>query len=246
MFEYNAPSELLKDKIILVTGAGAGIGRAASLSFAQHGATVILCGKTVGKLEKVYDEIEAAGGPQPAIFPLDLAVAGDEDYLGLATGIDNEFGRLDGLLNNAGILGTRVPLQHMNLASWNEVIQVNLNANFALTRYLLPLLQAAEHGSLIYTSSSVGREARAYWGAYGISKCALEALMQVAHLELENTSNIRVNSVNPGATATAMRSRAFPAENPKSLPRPEEIMNVFLYLMGDDSIGTSGQQLNAQ
>lgn len=246
MFDYQAPAELLKDNIIAVTGAGAGIGRAAALSYAAHGATVVLIGKTTSKLEQVYDEIEATGAPQPAIFPMDLESTTDSDYLNLATAIDNEFGRLSGLLNNASLLGSISPLQSYSVDIWNKVMQVNVNASFAVTRHLLPLLQQEDNASVILTSSSVGREARAYWGAYGVSKFATEALMQTLHQELENTSAIRVNTVNPGATATAMRKQAFPAEDPATLAKPEDIMNVYLYLMGKDSIGVSGQQFNAQ
>ena len=246
MFEYQAPSDLLKDRILLVTGAGDGLGRAAAMSYAAHGATVVLLGRTVDKLEKVYDEIEQAGHPQPAIVPLDLETADDNGYLQLANGIENEFGKLDGVLHNAGILGARVPLQSYPQDTWNKVMQVNVNAAFAITRHLLPLMQQAEDASVIFTSSSVGREPRAYWGAYSISKAATEALMQVLHLELENTSKIRVNSINPGATATAMRRQAFPAENPDELARPEDLMNLYLYLMGRDSQDVSGQQFNAQ
>lgn len=246
MFDYQAPANLLQDKIIAVTGAGAGIGRAAALSYAQHGATVVLIGKTTSKLEQVYDEIENAGAPQAAIFPMDLESTADSDYLNLASAIANEFGRLSGLLNNASLLGSISPLQNYPVDTWNKVMQVNVNATFAVTRHLLPLLQQEEQASIILTSSTVGREARAYWGAYGVSKFATEALMQTLHLELETTSNVRVNSVNPGATATAMRKQAFPAEDPGSLAQPQDIMPVYLYLMGKDSSGVSGQQFNAQ
>lgn len=246
MKDYQAPSDLLKDKIILVTGAGEGIGRAAALSFAAHGATLILLGRTVEKLEQVYDEIEEAGGAQPAIMPMDLAAATEHDFVQLAACVAEEFGRLDGLLHNAGILGVRAPIQSYPLQTWNEVIQVNLNAVFGITSHLLGLMNQAGKASIIFTSSSVGREARAYWGAYSVSKFGVEALMQILHQELEKTSQVRVNSVNPGATRTRMRSRAFPGENPEKLPKPEELMNVYLYLMGRDSEGVSGQQFNAQ
>ncbi len=246
MFEYHAPSNLLKDRIILVSGAGEGIGRAAARTYAAHGATVILLGRTVSKLEQVYDEIEQAGGAEPAIIPMDLAHADANAFQEAADGIEREFGQLHGLLHNASVLGQRVPLESYSLDIWQEVMQVNVTACFGLTRYLLPLLRQATDASIILTSSAVGRQPRAYWGAYSVSKVATEGLTQVLHQELENTSAIRVNSVNPGATATAMRRKAFPAENPDTLPSPTDIMPVYLYLMGPDSIGTSGQAFDAQ
>lgn len=246
MFEYQAPPQLLKDRVILVTGAGDGIGRAAALSYAAHGASVILLGKTLEKLEKVYDEIEDAGGAQPAIMPLDLARAEQGDFEQLAHGVTTEFGKLHGILHNASILGARAPLQAYPLDTWNEVLRVNLTASFAITRALMEHLQRAEDASLIFTSSGVGRAPRAFWGAYSVSKAATEALMQIFHQELEKTSRIRVNSINPGPTRTRMRNRAFPAENPESLPRPEDLMPLYLYLMGPDSREVNGQQFNAQ
>lgn len=246
MFDYSPPKDLLKDHVIAVTGAGDGIGAAAALAFARHGATVILIGRTIAKLETVYDRIEKSGGPQPAIFPMDLRTQNPDDYLLLASTVEKEFGRLSGLLHNAAILGGISPLGNMELSTWLDVMQVNVNAGFALTRYLLPLMQREQHASVVFTSSTVGREARAYWGPYAVSKAADEMLMQVFHLELENTTGIRVNSVNPGATATRMRKQAFPAENPATLAKAEEIMPAYLYLMGRDSIGVSGQQMNAQ
>src|SRR5690606_7183045 len=161
---------LLAGRIVLVTGAGDGLGRAASLAYASHGATVILLGRTVAKMEKVYDEIEAAGGPQPAIMPLDLAQASDDDWQQLAEGVAQTFGRLDGLLHNASVLGLRTTLQAYPTAQWNQVMQVNLNAVFALTSNLLGLLAQSDDASIILTSSSVGRAPRAYWGAYAVAK----------------------------------------------------------------------------
>lgn len=246
MFDYQAPEDLLKDKVLLVSGAGSGIGKAAALAYAQHGATVILMGRNVERLEQVYDEIEQAGYPQAAITPFDFIEAKDERYQELVNNIHNEFGKLDGLLNNASILGTLTPIQSYNLSTWNQVIQTNLNAQFALTKYCLPLLHEADTASIIFTSSSAGRKPYAYWGAYSVSKAATEALAQVLFLELENTSKIRVNTINPGATATKMRSQAFPAENPKNLSTPEEIMPLYLYLMGKDSQQENGKQFDAQ
>jgi len=243
---YRPHPELLNGKTILVTGAGDGIGRAAALSYAQRGATVILLGRTAGKLESVYDEIEAAGGPKPAILELDLATAVEENYQYLASSLATEFSHLDGVLHNASILGDRRPIENAGYANWQEVMQVNVNAQFLLTRYLLPLLQAAPAASVIFTSSGVGRTGKAYWGAYAVSKFATEGLMQVLASELENTSKIRVNSLNPGATNTRMRHTAYPAETPTDNPSPQDIMTAYLFLMGDDSAGVTGKAFDAQ
>lgn len=243
---YRAAPDLLAGKTILVTGAGDGIGRAAARCYAAHGASVVLLGRTTAKLEAVYDEIVDAGGPQPAIFPLDLATATEADYSVLANALDETFGHLDGLLHNAGVLGERRPIASARYQDWAEVMQVNLNAQFLLTRATLPLLELAPEASVIFTSSGVGRRGKAYWGAYAVSKFATEGLMQVLADELENTSKIRVNSLNPGATNTAMRRSAYPGETPTNNPAPEDIMPVYLYLMGADSAGITGTAFNAQ
>ncbi len=247
MFDYQAPANVLADKIILVTGAGAGIGRAAALSFAEHGATVILLGRTVSKLEAVYDEIENKGWPKPAIIPLNLEGAAEKDYDDVATSIENEFGRLDGILHNAALLGSLTPIEQYEVAVWNQLMQVNVTAPFVLTRALIPLLRLSGDASVIFTSSSVGRKGRAFWGAYSVSKFANEGLMQVLADELDDENhNVRVNSVNPGATRTNMRASAYPAENPMHNPAPEDIMPVYLYLMSESSKGITGQAFDAQ
>mgnify|MGYP002735203871 CR=1 FL=1 len=245
MFDYNATPGLLDGRIILVSGAGRGIGAAAARSFAAHGATVLLLGKTEANLNQVYDEIVAAGHPEPVVIPLDLQKATSEQFDQLAAMIEDAFGRLDGLLNNASILGPRMPLQQIADDKFAEVMQVNVQGTFALTRALLPLLNLSEDASIVFTSSSVGRKGRAYWGPYAVSKFATEGLMQVLADELDET-HIRANSVNPGATRTSMRATAYPGEHPDSNPRPEDIMPVYLYLMGPDSKGINGQALNAQ
>lgn len=246
MFDYQAPEQLLEGRIILVTGAGDGIGRAAAKTYAAHGATVVLLGRTLEKLESLYDEIEAAGYPQPAIVPLNLESATEHEYMELANTLEQEFGRLDGLLNNAGSLGVRTAIETYDPTIWTQVMQVNVNASFMLTQALLPLLQESDDASIIFTSSGVGRKGRAYWGAYAVSKFATEGLMQVLADELENTSPIRVNCINPGATRTQMRVTAYPGEPPQTNPTPEDIMPVYLYLMGEDSKEVNGQSLNAQ
>jgi NAD(P)-dependent dehydrogenase (short-subunit alcohol dehydrogenase family) len=246
MFEYKAPENLLQDRIILVTGAGAGIGRAAALAYAALGATVVLAGRTLEKLEQVYDEIEAAGHPQPAIVPLNLESATEHEYQELANTLEQEFGHLDGLLHNASLLGLRTPIESYDPVVWNQVMQVNVNASFMLTQALIPLLNASQDASIVFTTSSVGRTGKAYWGAYGVSKFATEGLAQILAQELENTSNTRVNCINPGATRTQMRASAYPAENPGTNPTPEQIMPLYLYLMGPDSKTINGQSLDAQ
>jgi NAD(P)-dependent dehydrogenase (short-subunit alcohol dehydrogenase family) len=243
---YHPTPDLLQGKTVLVTGAGDGIGRAAALSYAAHGACVILLGRTESKLEQVYDEIEARGGAKPALVPLDLATASEDNVIQLATSLAQEFTHLDGLLHNASILGERRPIESAGYTAWQTVMQVNVNAQFLLTRHLLPLLQAAPAASIIFTSSGVGRTGKAFWGAYAVSKFATEGFMQVLASELENTSRVRVNSLNPGATNTAMRRAAYPAEQPSNNPAPEEIMATYLYLMGDDSAGVTGQAFNAR
>ncbi|PKM30314.1 MAG: YciK family oxidoreductase [Gammaproteobacteria bacterium HGW-Gammaproteobacteria-11] len=246
MFDYNAPQDLLKDRVILITGAGDGIGRACALSCAAHGATVVLIGKTPGKLEAVYDEIEAAGYPQPALCPLNLETALEKDYNDLAEQLFETFGKLDGLVHNAAVLGPRTLLDQVKAESWLQVMQVNVNAPFLLTKAMMPLLRAATDASVVLLSSSVGRKGRAYWGPYAVSKFAVEGLMQVLADEQDGTSAIRVNSLNPGATRTAMRAAAYPGEPPETNPEPADIMPAFLYLLGPDSKGTNGQALDAQ
>jgi len=246
MFDYIPPPALLAKRIILVTGAGDGIGRAAAKSFAAHGATVILLGRTTSKLEAVYDEIEQAGHPQPAIYPMNFEGASPNDYEDLANTLETEFGRLDGLLHNASLLGTLTPIEHYDIEQWFQVIQVNQNAPFLLTQACLSLMKSAPEASIVFTSSSVGRKGRAYWGAYSVSKFAIEGLMQILADELEANTAIRVNSINPGATRTAMRAAAYPGEDQNSLASPEDIMPLYLYLMGPESRELNGQALNAQ
>ena len=242
---YSPPADLLADRVILVTGAGAGIGRALAKSFAAHGATVGLLGRTLKKLETLYDEIVAAGHPRPSIAPLDLAKAGGPEYFQLADSIREEFGHLDGIVHNAGILGHLSPIEHYDVKTWTDVMHINLTVPFVMTQTLLPLLKAANDASIVFTSSGVGRKGRAYWGAYAVSKFGTEGLSQVLADELGGTT-VRANCINPGRTRTSMRAAAYPAEDPETLPAPEEIVTTYLYLMGPDSIGVTGQSLDAQ
>ncbi|MFC3392245.1 YciK family oxidoreductase [Aidingimonas halophila] len=246
MIDYQAPPDLLQGRVILVTGAGDGIGRAAAKRYAAHGATVILLGRTIPKLEAVYDEIEAAGGPQPAIYPLNLEGASLTDYQHMAETLDKEFGRLDGLLHNAGLLGRLTPFEQYDPALWEQVMQVNINGPIWMTQSLLPLLKQSEDASVIFTSSSVGRKGRAFWGAYAVSKFATEGFVEILADEQENVSSIRINSLNPGATRTQMRKTAYPGEDPATLRTPEDIMPTYLWLMGPESREHSGERFDAQ
>lgn len=243
--DYQPRPDLLKDRVILITGAGDGIGRAAALTYALHGATVVLHGRTLNKLEVIYDEIESLGAPQPAILPLQLSSASALDYEHLYQTLEQQFGRLDGILHNAGVLGERTPLSEYDVDTWDEVMTVNLRAPFVLTQALLPLLAKSDHASVVFASSGVGREARALWGAYSVSKIAIEAVSKIFSSE-QTYPNIRFNCLNPGATRTAMRAQAYPNEDPKTLATPEQIMPAYLYLMGDDSLEINGQSLDAQ
>ena len=243
---YSPAPGLLRERVVMVTGAGDGIGAAAAQSFAAAGATVVLLGRTPEKLEAVYDSIEAAGHPTPAITELDLLTADAESCRTLADTIEAQLGRLDGLLHNAAALGERRPIESTDAEAWREVMQVNVNAQMTLTQAMLPLLHRSPSASIIFTSSGVGRRGRAYWGAYSVSKFATEGMMQVLADELENTSDIRVNSLNPGPVRTAMRAAAYPGEDPQSLKTPQDIMPAYLYLMGDDSLGVNGAALDAQ
>jgi len=244
--QYDAPQDLLKDKVILVTGAGDGIGKTAALTYAAHGAQVILLGRTQKKLEAVYDEIVEAGGARPSIAVMDFRTAQPDEYQNLANSIEEEFGRLDGLLHNAGRLGERAPIDQYPVGTFMEVMHINVNAQFVLTRVLFPALKQAPSASIVFTSSGVGRKGRAYWGAYAVSKFATEGLMETLADEQGEVSNVRVNCINPGATRTNMRAAAYPGEDPESLKTPQDIMAPYLYLMGEDSSDTNGQSIDCQ
>lgn len=242
---YHPTTELLKDRVILVTGAGSGLGQAAALTYAKHGAQVILLGKTVAKLEACYDAIASATSKEPAIYPLDLRGATPDDYEKLAKTIQENYGRLDGLLHSAGVLGKLTPIEHYPALDWFEVMQVNLHSAFLLTQACLPLLKQASDASIIFISSGVAKEPRAYWGAYAVSKSAMESLVRVLADELTHTG-VRCNAINPGPVRTAMRAKAFPAEDPQTLPAPQDMMADYLYFMGPESKGMTGQVVKAR
>jgi NAD(P)-dependent dehydrogenase (short-subunit alcohol dehydrogenase family) len=245
MFNYSIKDACLSNKTILVTGAGAGIGHTAALTYAKLGATVILLGKTVTKLEAVYDEIIALGLAQPAIIPMNLKGASKQNYLDMSSTIASQFGHLDGVLLNASILGELTPFTQIHEQTFNEVMTVNVTAQYLLAQTLIPTLLLAPKASLVFTSSGVGNQGRAYWGAYSISKFATEGMMQVIADEYDE-SNLRTNAINPGATNTNMRSCAYPAEDKTEIATTEDIMPLYVYLMSDDSVGVNGQTIKAQ
>ncbi len=240
--QYVAPADLLKDKIILVTGAGDGIGKAAAKTYAKHGATVVLLGRTTQKLENVYDEIIAEKGVQPAIYPLNLEGASPKDYADLANTIEDEFGALHGLLHNAAMFGAASPIQHHDVDLWYKVMQINVNAAFLMTRALLPLLVKTDDARIVFTTDD---KTQAYWGAYGTSKAAIDGLMKILADELDTENPVRVNSIYPGPVRTRLRARAFPGENPNTLKMPDDIMPAYLYAMGSDC-DKKGEIIQAQ
>jgi NAD(P)-dependent dehydrogenase (short-subunit alcohol dehydrogenase family) len=233
MYSYTPCPDFLSGKTILITGASDGIGKQCAKTFAQFGAKLILIGRSLEKLETLFDEIEAEHPNSVYLHPMDFMTASADDYTQLATSIDDEFTSLDGVIHSAALLGARAPIEHYPDSDWSAVMQTNVTAPFMLTRSLLPALTRSADARLLFLSSSVGREARAHWGAYAVSKHALEGLMQTLADELKNTSAIKVNSLNPGGTRTNMRRDAFPAEDPKIQPHPEELMSVFLYLFSE-------------
>jgi NAD(P)-dependent dehydrogenase (short-subunit alcohol dehydrogenase family) len=243
---YQPAANLLSDRVVLVTGASDGIGKAVAQAAAAHGATVLLHGRNVRKLEAVYDAIVAAKHPRPSIVPLDLEKAGAEEYEKLAAALDQEFGRLDALLHNAAMLGERAPIEHHDVAKWMRTMHVNVTAAFILTRYCLPLLKRSPDPSIIFTSSGVVPRPRAYWGSYLVSKWASDGLMRMLADELENRPTVRVNSIDPGKVRTRMRLAAYPAEDPETLPEPAAIVAPYLFLLGPDSRGVSGETFACQ
>lgn len=243
---YQPAANVLQDRVILVTGASDGIGKAVALAAAAHGATVLLHGRNVRKLEAVYDSIVAAKHPRPSIVPLDFEKAGPEEYEKLATALEQEFGRLDTLLHNAGMLGERAPIEHHDVPKWMRTMHVNVTAPFILTRYCLPLLKRSADPSIVFTSSGVVAQPRAYWGAYLVSKWASDGLMRMLADELESRPTVRVNSINPGKVRTRMRLQAYPAEDQTTLPAPESIVTPYLFLLGPDSRGVSGGTFSCQ
>lgn len=242
---YQPPNNHLQDRVILVTGAGQGIGRTAALAFAAQGATTILIGRKVSKLEAVYDEIEAAGGPQPAIFPMDLAKLGEDDAKAIAEGIYKQLGRLDGMLLNAARFDNLSPLEIQTAEQMTGMFRVNTVAPFLLTKACLPLLKSSPDASVMFTSTTAAHHPAAFWGAHAVSHSATETLMKIWSEEMGAFPNIRFNTVIPGAVQSPQRKTSHPGELAEKLPDAQAIMPLYLYLMGHDSVGVNGQVFEA-
>jgi NAD(P)-dependent dehydrogenase (short-subunit alcohol dehydrogenase family) len=243
---YQPEPDLLKGRVIAITGAGDGIGRALALAAAQLGADLVLIGRTVKRLEAVHAEISAIRAEAASIAPLNLEHAVAQDYDRLAAAINERYGRLDGLVHNAAILGALTAIEHYDVPTWCRVLHVNLTAAFALTQVLLPVMHRSADASIIFTSSGVARTPRAFWGAYAVSKAGVETLSVLLAEELSQGIPIRVNVLNPGPTRTRMRRQAFPSEDVNALVTPEQILNPYLWLLGAHAQGVSGQSLNCQ
>ena len=242
--EYEPVRGDFEDRVILVTGATRGIGRAVATDLVKFGATVILHGRRARELDALYEELKALG-PEPAVAQLDLERAQGDEYQHLIGQIEKRYGRLDGLLHNAGILGDRSPIEHYDIGVWQRVLHINLTAAFILTRCMLPLLKQSDDPALLFTTSGVGNEGRAFWGAYSVSKFGTEGLAQIIAAEFD-PQKLRCNLINPGGTRTDMRRHAYPAEDPNALAAPEDITAPYLYLLGRASHGISNQRVNAQ
>lgn len=241
--ELSCAKDLLADRVILVTGAGDGIGAAAAEALAAHGATVVLLGRTTAKLEAVYDRIEASGSPQAAIYPMNLEGAAPKDYDDLAITLQESFGRLDGLLHNAAVLPPLGPMETTPIESWYQALQINLNAPFLLTRACMDLLRAADDGRIVFTLDGAVLTPKAYWGVYGVSKAGLSNLAGGLADELENAAGPKVLTVTPPPTRTSLRRRAFPGEDDTTLPTPDSLAVGYVHLMGPQGALHHGQQV---
>ena len=237
--EYTPSPDALAERVVLVTGASSGIGRACACASARAGATVILLARDVPRLEQTYDRIQDAGGPEPVILPLDLDGATVDDYAQVAEQIDQGFGRLDGLLHNAGLVGGLRPLRLFEPADWTRLARVNLLAPWLLTQACLPLLDKAEDPAIAFTLD--GQSQRPYWGAYGVAKAGLAGLVEILSQELDGDHPIRVNGIDPGPVQTRLRRQNYPGEPNGANAAPEEVAPAFVYFLGSDSRGMTGR-----
>jgi NAD(P)-dependent dehydrogenase (short-subunit alcohol dehydrogenase family) len=243
----DAPPEVsLRDRVIVVTGASGGLGRVLALACARAGATVVLHGRVVRKLEALYDDIQAAGGPEPIILPLDFAAAKAEDFASVANALQAQTGRVDAIVHTAVMLGSLGPIEHQAFDAWLAILRIDLLAPFGLTRALLPLLRAAKDASVVFTLDTRGQEPRAYWGGYAVAKAGLSALIAILADEWDNVPNLRVNGVVPGPIRSPLRAQTHPGEDPGRLPSPEALAPLYLYLLAGQPKSESGGIVDAQ
>lgn len=235
----------LTNQLILITGAGGGLGSTAALALAEQGAQLILLDKSIPKLEKIYDAIVQSGGPVPVMYPFDLAGANEMQYQEMADAIEQRYGSLQGLLHSAVEFSAYTPLAIHKTQDWGHTLNVNLNAAFILTRVLLPLMQKSQHASIVFTSDSNARLAQAYNGAYGVSKIALEGFAKILAEELEAGQKIRVNTLVPGPIDSPLRKKAYPAEDKTQLPAMSSLAPIYRYLFDSASLGMTGQIIDA-
>ncbi|MEX0731933.1 MAG: YciK family oxidoreductase [Aquisalimonadaceae bacterium] len=241
--DYQPPAGTLRDRVILITGAANGLGRAAAMACADAGARVILLDKALKQLERLYDELTAAGAPEPLIHPMNLEGVGPAEFLELATAVDQQFGRLDGLLHSASMLGELSPMQQYDPELWARTLHVNINAPFLLNQVCIPLLKRSKDARIVFTSDRTGRLGRAFWGAYGVANGALETMMEILALELGANSTVRINSFDPGAVNTGLRRQAYPAEDTAALSQPDDLAACYVYMLGPDSRALHGRRL---
>jgi NAD(P)-dependent dehydrogenase (short-subunit alcohol dehydrogenase family) len=239
---YKVKEGELEGKVVLVTGANRGFGLAITMDLAKAGATVIMLGRDLGSLEYAYDAVVDAGYKEPILYPLDLEGATPENYQELQDDILDKFKKLDGLIHNAAILGTQMPIDQYDIKLWYSTLQINLSAPFMLTQFLIPTLMKSDDARILFLSSTVGRKARAYWGAYSVSKFGIEGFAKTLSEELEKTQ-ITVNTINPGKIRTEMRRTAYPAEDASTVPKPEEKSPVIVYLLSNKGSKINGEQL---
>ena len=229
--DYSPAPSAFAGRVVLVTGAGDGLGRNVALCAARHGAEVILLGRTIAKLETAHDRIVEAEGPPPAICPMDLSGANPGDYAELAERIDRAYGRLHGIVHAAAAFSGLTPLAHLAPEDWFRTVHVNLTAPFLLTRACLPLLQRVPDAAAVFVGDALGRRARAYWGAYAVSKSGIEGLATVLAEEVESAGTPRVVCINPGPMRTALRRSAYPAEPPDATSEPGAVAGGILFAL---------------
>lgn len=251
MFELMRPAdgvlapaaESLRDRVVLITGATGGLGRATSLAAASAGATLVLLGRKVRALEAIYDELVSSGAPTPALYPMDLAGATPKDYAELAYAIEREFGRLDGLVHTAAQFDSLQPFDQQTSEEWTRTQQVNLTAPFLLTQACLPLMRSADDAAIVFVFDDLARVGKAFWGGYGVAKHALQGLASIVHQETESSS-VRTHALLPGPMRTALRRAAYYGENTLEHPDPAFAAGAITGLLGPAALHLRGATLD--